>query len=58
MAHRIAAGAPRRENGEPTNAAEDEHDELRWFALEELPHIDLAHPAYSAFFRGLLTATG
>lgn len=42
--------------GEPMNAAEDEHDELRWVDLDALLRLDLAHEAYGAFFRDLLTA--
>jgi mutator protein MutT len=41
--------------GEPTNLAEDEHDELRWVGADELPDLDLAHPEYLAFLLELLT---
>jgi mutator protein MutT len=30
--------------GEPLNAAPEEHDELRWFRPEELADVNLAHP--------------
>lgn len=41
--------------GEPTNCAPDEHDELRWFAPEELGDVPLADPAMAA---GLVRALG
>ena len=44
-------------DGEPTNVAQDEHDQLQWVTADELPQLDLAHPEYEAFFRGLLTAS-
>lgn len=31
--------------GEPTNVAPDEHDDLRWFRPHELSHLTLADPA-------------
>ncbi len=31
--------------GEPVNAAPDEHDQLRWFKRAELAHLKLADPA-------------
>lgn len=31
--------------GEPANAAPDEHDDLRWFRPSELAGLQLAHPA-------------
>ena len=31
--------------GEPINACPTEHDQIGWFALDELAHLDLAHPA-------------
>ncbi|EAP97809.1 Bifunctional acetyltransferase [Janibacter sp. HTCC2649] len=31
--------------GEPVNAAPDEHDQLRWFEAAELVHLTLADPA-------------
>ena len=31
--------------GEPVNAAPDEHDDLRWFGPSELADLNLAHPA-------------
>jgi 8-oxo-dGTP diphosphatase len=32
-------------DGEPVNAAPDEHDDLRWFPPTELADLKLAHPA-------------
>ncbi len=32
-------------SGDPVNAAPDEHDALRWFALDELDAIDVADPS-------------
>jgi 8-oxo-dGTP diphosphatase len=32
-------------DGEPVNAAPDEHDDLRWFRADELASVRLAHPA-------------
>jgi 8-oxo-dGTP diphosphatase len=34
--------------GEPSNIAPDEHDDLRWFRPSELAGIDLAHAAMPA----------
>ncbi len=31
--------------GEPVNAAPEEHDDLRWFLPNELADLKLAHPA-------------
>lgn len=31
-------------DGEPVNAAPDEHDELRWFGPDDLAAVKLAHP--------------
>jgi mutator protein MutT len=31
--------------GEPINACPAEHDQIGWFALGDLPRLDLAHPA-------------
>ena len=41
-------------DGAASNRAEDEHDELRWVAAEELGHLDLAHPEHLPFLRELL----
>lgn len=30
----------------PHNASPDEHDDIRWVAIDDLPHLDLAHPSY------------
>lgn len=32
-------------DGEPVNAASDEHDDLRWFRLDDLAGLVLANPA-------------
>ncbi|GCD89352.1 NUDIX domain-containing protein [Nocardioides sp. LS1] len=32
-------------DGEPVNAAPDEHDDLRWFRPEDLADLTMAHPA-------------
>lgn len=32
-------------DGEPVNAAPDEHDDLRWFRAGDLAEVTLAHPA-------------
>lgn len=40
-------------HGEPVNAAPDEHDDLAWFAPEEIAGLHLADPASRA---GLLSA--
>lgn len=32
-------------SGTPTNLAPEEHDDLRWFTLDELAALRLAHPA-------------
>ena len=37
--------------GEPTNAAPDEHDEIRWVAASDLPTLQLAHDSYEAMLR-------
>lgn len=31
--------------GEPVNAAPEEHDDLRWFPPGDLSHVKMAHPA-------------
>ncbi|TDD59468.1 NUDIX domain-containing protein [Kribbella antibiotica] len=31
-------------DGEPVNAAPEEHDDLRWFLPSELPYLKLGHP--------------
>jgi mutator protein MutT len=45
----------RRWNSEPFNACPSEHDRIGWFALPDLHHLDLAHPAYLEILRPLLT---
>ena len=41
--------------GAPVNAALDEHDAIQWFGLTEALAVPLAHPAYPAFLRKLLS---
>lgn len=43
----LVTGAP----DEITNAAPDEHDELRWFTPAELHGLDFPHPAYPDLLR-------
>jgi 8-oxo-dGTP pyrophosphatase MutT (NUDIX family) len=31
--------------GEPVNAAPEEHDDLRWFRPSDLADLNMAHPA-------------
>ena len=45
-------------SGEPRNAAPDEHDELRFFAREELLGLDLADPAALPDLLAALEGTG
>ncbi len=40
--------------GEVRNLSPDEHDQLEWFGRDELPDLDLAHPAYLSLFSDLL----
>ena len=47
--------------GVPHNHCPEEHTEIRWFSLEEVERIRLAHPAYPMLCRRILTqhqATG
>jgi len=32
--------------GEPSNRAPEEHEDIRWFAIEELAGLRLAHPSF------------
>ncbi|MGW7684734.1 NUDIX domain-containing protein [Kribbella sp. NPDC054772] len=46
-------------DGEPVNAAPDEHDDLRWFRPEELADLKLANPAgLSSILHAIQVATG
>ncbi|WP_193106695.1 NUDIX domain-containing protein [Brachybacterium sp. FME24] len=36
-------------DGEPTNLATDEHDELRWVSASDVSALRLAHPSYRRF---------
>ena len=41
--------------GVPHNHCPEEHSEIRWFLLEEIERIPLAHPAYPTLCRRILT---
>jgi mutator protein MutT len=41
--------------GEPHNVALDEHDDIRWTSVDDLVHLDLAHPSYLELLRRALT---
>jgi 8-oxo-dGTP diphosphatase len=41
--------------GEPHNRCPEEHTEIRWFSLEEMERIPLAHPAYATICRSILS---
>ncbi len=44
--------------GEPVNAAPEEHDQLRWFRPCELADLEMAHPAgLSSILRAVHVAT-
>ena len=44
--------------GEPVNAAPEEHDDLRWFRPRDRAHLKMAHPAsLSSILRALQVAT-
>lgn len=34
--------------------ATDEHDDMRWTSVEDLLHLDLAHPSYLELLRRAL----
>lgn len=40
--------------GEPVNACPTEHDQIGWFALGDLTHLDLAHPALTGLLDRVL----
>jgi 8-oxo-dGTP diphosphatase len=42
--------------GDPTNVCADEHDEIRWVEVGQLPSLELAHPGYLELLTGLLTS--
>lgn len=44
--------------GEPTNAAPDEHDDLKWFTADEIPLLTIADPASIAAIVSLLAERG
>jgi len=41
-------------DGDVTNRAPEEHDELRWFPRDEVPGLKLAHPRLPALLDGAL----
>lgn len=43
--------------GVPHNHCPEEHSEIRWFSLEEIEQIPLAHPAYATVCRRLLASS-
>jgi 8-oxo-dGTP pyrophosphatase MutT (NUDIX family) len=46
-------------DGEPVNAAPEEHDDLRWFRPDDLADLRLAHPAsLSSILRAVQVASG
>lgn len=51
---RLGVWRLRRWRGEPANLCPDEHDELRWFAADDIASLDLAHPAYPPLLHTLL----
>jgi 8-oxo-dGTP diphosphatase len=42
-------------HGEPQNIAPDEHDEIRWFSVDELDGLALADPSYATLLRQATT---
>jgi len=44
--------------GTPVNRATNEHDDLRWVALDELEDLSLAHPSYPELFLPALSVAG
>ncbi len=40
--------------GEPVNACPAEHDRIGWFAIDDLPHLDLAHQALADLLGSVL----
>lgn len=44
--------------GEPVNACPTEHDRIGWFALDDLPRLDLAHPALADLLGSVLVGEG
>ncbi|HUP27461.1 MAG TPA: NUDIX hydrolase, partial [Chloroflexia bacterium] len=45
-------------SGAPRNIQPEEHEEIRWFSIEDACRLDLAHPAYPALFRSLEVQSG
>lgn len=41
-------------DGEPWNAAAEEHDDLRWVGPDEFDQLELAHPSYRQLLRRAL----
>jgi 8-oxo-dGTP diphosphatase len=44
-------------DGEPHNRCPEEHTEIRWFSLDEIERIPLAHPAYATVCKRILTVS-
>jgi 8-oxo-dGTP diphosphatase len=44
--------------GEPRNVALEEHDDIRWFAADDLELLDLAHPSYVEILQGAVAGGG
>lgn len=42
-------------DGKPGNVAVDEHDDLTWAGIDDLGHLDLAHPSYPELLKRALT---
>lgn len=40
--------------GEPVNACPAEHDQIDWFTLDDLPRLDLVHPAVTNLLGSVL----
>jgi 8-oxo-dGTP diphosphatase len=43
--------------GEPYNRCPEEHTEIRWFSLDEIERIPLAHPAYATVCQRILAVS-
>lgn len=39
---------------EPHNASPEEHDAIKWVSIDDLPHLDVAHPSYVEMLRRAL----
>lgn len=45
-------------HGEPVNSAPQEHDDLRWFGIQDLRGLALAHPSYEDWLPALMSNGG